>query len=232
MTNIGYRKVFKIGERYQNNCKCWYEIIGYSDDPSKRYIKFDSGYECEALTSQLRNGKIKDFGNTTYYGVANVGMKNASTHPLYWRWFNMIGRCYDKNHCQYKSYGAKGITVSDELLTFKNYVEIVSKLDHYEDLLKNPDKWQIDKDAKSGENKIYSKETLSIITKKENIDLENSGKRIVVDMYDMDENLMATFPSINMAEKVTGVQKANISRTIRGESRTAGGYIWREHNVD
>lgn len=36
-----------------------------------------------------------------------------SNHPLYWRWLNMIRRCYDSNDAAYKRYGARGITVCD-----------------------------------------------------------------------------------------------------------------------
>ena len=32
--------------------------------------------------------------------------------------------------------------------------------------------------------------------------------------------------SITIAEKMTGIHKGNIARNVRGESKTAGGYVW------
>jgi hypothetical protein len=41
-------------------------------------------------------------------------MKDARhAHPLWFRWNNMIARCYCKGSPSYKNYGARGITVDD-----------------------------------------------------------------------------------------------------------------------
>lgn len=153
-------------------------------------------------------------------------MKNATQHPLFGRWMAMIGRCYNPKHSQYNHYGAKGVKVSDELLNFKRYVEIVEKLDNYNEILQNPDKWQIDKDRKSGSNKIYSKETLSIIKSYENILLSNKDDMIKTRMYDDNDILMATFPSRCRAASVMNLEHGNISRAIRTGNKY-GGYYWR-----
>lgn len=89
----------------------------------------------------------------------------------------MIGRCYNKNHCGYKSYGAKGVRVSDELLNFRNYVDIVEKLPNYKLLLENPKGWDIDKDYKSISSKIYSKDTLCIMKKEKILSWKIKAKR-------------------------------------------------------
>ena len=220
---------YLIGERYKNNEGNWYTIISFPKDNRRRNIRFDSGYEDCALTCQLRNGKVKDLGVKTYYGVACSGMKNATNHFLFNRWINMIGRCYNKNHCGYKSYGANGITVSDELLNFKNYIDIVEKLPNYKFLLENPEKWDIDKDYKSKNEKIYSKDTICIMKKEKNLELENRTRRIKIQQFTFNNTLVETFESIYEAEKTTGIHRGNISRAIRGKSKTAGGYIWRKY---
>lgn len=140
----------------------------------------------------------------------------------------MIGRCYNKNHAAYNSYGAKGVTVLEELCNFKNYVEIVSKLPHYEDLLKNPDQWDIDKDLYSKQEKIYSKDTIKIMLKSKNLELENKNKRIIVQQFTLNMEYINTFKSITEASIVTGIHKGNIARAVR-ENKTAGGYIWRSY---
>lgn len=140
----------------------------------------------------------------------------------------MIGRCYDVNHSKYSSYGGRGVTVSDELLNFNNYINVVSKLEHYQDLINEPEKWQIDKDLKSDENyKIYSDKTLTIIPTQENIMLSNKEDMRTVFMYNDENLLLATFPSRCRAAMVMGLERGNISRAIRN-SYKYGGYYWRD----
>ena len=226
---MAYKTKWLINERHCNNTGRWYTITGYPQNNRRRYIKFDSGYECCALITQLKNGKVKDLYEPTYYNIACAGMDYATEHFLFNRWANMIGRCYNENHSGYKSYGAKGVTVSPELLVFKNYVEIVEKLPNYQLLLENPKDWDIDKDYKSKEEKIYSKDTICIMKKYKNIELENESKKIKIQQFTLDNKYVETFESISLAEKITGIHKGNIAKVVRGESKSAGGYIWRKY---
>jgi len=148
----------------------------------------------------------------------------ASKHPLYWRWVNMLGRCYDPNHHCYESYGAKGIFVEEYLTHFGNYVNFVSSLENYNNLLCEPEKWDIDKDISGG--KCYSRETIKIVPKKINIDYENLLKKKPIAQIDEIGNIVAKFESINQAEKATGIHRGNISRAARIR-QNAGGYKWR-----
>ena len=67
-----------------------------------------------------------------------------------------------------------------------------------------------------------------LITKEKNIEIENSSKSISIEAYDLNGNFVASFVSITIAEKMTGIHRGNIARNVRGESKTAGGYIWVE----
>ena len=227
----GDRKAYIIGERYQNNRHQWFTIIGYPENVRKRTVQFDTGCSFDALVSQIRNGKITNYDDKTYYGIASVGMKNATKHPLYWRWQGMIGRCYDPKYANYKYYGAKGVTVSDELLNFKDYVEIVSKLPNYEKLLKEPNKWQIDKDIKSKDGElIYSKETLSIVPSKENLRVENAEKAYAVEAYDDDGYLVAIFTSVRNVGKIFEIDDIrNLTRAINNNWKYLG-FWWRKRD--
>lgn len=183
------------------------------------------------MVSQIRNGKITNYDEKNYYGIASVGMKNATKHPLYWRWQGMLGRCYNPKFDNYKSYGAKGITVSEELLNFKDYIEIVSKLPNYEKFLENPNQWQIDKDIR-GDNKknIYSKDTLSIVQNKDNLHEENSRKAFAIEAYDDDGYLVAVFASITIACKIFGSDnRQNLARAVKNNWKYLG-YWWRKRD--
>lgn len=183
------------------------------------------------MVSQIRNGKITNYDEKSYYGIASVGMKNATKHPLYWRWQGMLGRCYNQKFDNYKSYGAKGVTVSEELLNFNDYIEIVSKLPNYEKFLENPNQWQIDKDIR-GDNKknIYSKDTLSIVQNKDNLHEENSRKAFAIEAYDDDGYLVAIFASITIACKIFGSDnRQNLARAVKNNWKYLG-YWWRKRD--
>lgn len=223
----GSKNVFVIGEKHTNIWGQTFEIIGYTEHVRKRIIKFESGCIKTVYILSIKNKKIKDFNQNTIYGVGCLGMEDATCHYLWWRWFNMIGRCYDLNHCQYKSYGDKGIYVEEYLRNFKNYVQFIESLPNASKLKEFPDEWQIDKDLKSKSNLCYSRDTITIMKGVDNLELENKGKRIQVFMFSLDDKLINKFKSISEAERKTGVYRGNIARVIRGDSKTAGGYKWK-----
>lgn len=139
----------------------------------------------------------------------------------------MLGRCYNPKHTQYDSYGAKGVFVEEYFFDFGNYVSFVSRLPNYDNLLCEPEKWQIDKDM-SGQ-KIYSRETINIIPAAKNLEMENEKKIIPVCMIDDSKRIIANFRSISEADRMTGIHKGNIARAVRKGCR-AGGYFWRANN--
>lgn len=49
-------------------------------------------------------------------------------HPLYHKWMNMRQRCENPNNTSYHHYGGRGITVSDDLKEFKDYIDYVMSL--------------------------------------------------------------------------------------------------------
>ncbi len=222
------RTVNKIGEIKKNRWGIEYEIIGYVENyPRLRQVKFlKSGYVTVVNNFNIKDGSVSDYTHPTVCGVGATGFKDASKHILYYRWANMLGRCYSEKHSGYKSYGAKGCYVEDYLLNFKNYVEFIEGLEDYKLLKDNPEKYHIDKDVKSMNDKCYSRETISIITKEKNIEIENNDKAIEIEAYDLNGNFVASFVSITIAEKMTGIHKGNIAKNINGKVKTAGGYVW------
>lgn len=49
-----------------------------------------------------------------------------------------------------------------------------------------------------------------------------------VQQIDKDGNIIATYPSMREAERQTGINNTRISAVCRGESKQAGGYIWKK----
>lgn len=219
-----------IGERYFTKNNRWFEVIGYSDKNSRdRIIKFDSGYIRRTTTRDVYNGTdlIDIFSEKRIYGIAINDIEDGSKHHLYFRWVNMIGRCYNTKHSQYKSYGAKGCFVEDYLLRFSNYIKFISSLDNYDNLLKYPKEYQIDKDIKCKHIYGYTRETITIVKFIDNINEENKGRKIPISQYDLNHNHIRDYVSITEASKETNIHRGNIARNVRGKSHTAGGYIWK-----
>ena len=217
-----------IGDVYINKYGDKFEIVGY-DDSSRhyRFVKFDDGTIQRECVKRIKDG-CNIYNKNTTPTVFGVGINDVgdSCHILYQRWVNMIGRCYSKKHCQYNSYGAKGVIVEDYLLRFSNYVNFISSLKNYDLLVDNPQNYQIDKDIKCGRQSIYSRETISIVKKEDNLEEENKGKRVAIARYTLDDEFIDEFESIYKASKATNISIGNIARCVRKEIKTAGGYKW------
>lgn len=53
-------------------------------------------------------------------------------HPLYSRWLSTTQRCLNPNHNSFKNYGARGITISEDLTDFNDYKNYVESLPNYD----------------------------------------------------------------------------------------------------
>jgi hypothetical protein len=65
----------------------------------------------------------------------------------------------------------------------------------------------------------------------EGISIKEYKSASVIYMYDLNMNLIDTFPSISDAERKTGVASQHIGKVILGKRMTAGGYIWKRENI-
>ena len=162
------------------------------------------------------------------YGVGYLGDYDPlkDYYTLRSRWESMIQRCYSPTHMCYHNYGGKGVTVDERWHSYANFLEDISKKEHYLDLLKEPSKWAIDKDKNGG--LIYSNETCRIITSLENHHLASFKK---VCQYSKQGEFISEFNSITEASEKTGVSRSGISSCCSGRLKTSGGFIWRYSNV-
>lgn len=230
---------YLIGEIYPTNNYGNVEVIGYTNH-RKRLIKFiNTGFQKEVGLKELSNGCIRD----------------NSLHPpkyipktIISRYKFMIDRCYNTNNKDYISYGAKGITVCDDwLLDYPigliNYFNVISSLPDYDNLIKYPSKYHIDKDIKNRDAKCYSPDTVSIVSIEDNS--KERGSRYTVSevtkdkirknmhtskkvlQFDINDNLLNEFDSVSEASKSTQCDRRDIARCCGGKRKTCGGFIWR-----
>ena len=62
---------------------------------------------------------------------------------------------------------------------------------------------------------------------KANLQKANTCRMKGVKQMTKEGNLVAVYPSIKEAERQTGINRGNISGSIKHPSRTAGGYKWK-----
>ena len=77
--------------------------------------------------------------------------------------------------------------------------------------------------------KIYSPKTCIWVTRSENTMDANirSGKMKKVFQYDFNNNILNTYISQSEASRKTGISQGNIGMAIRGQRKSAGGFIWK-----
>lgn len=146
-TIVGWRKR-RTGERVQ----------------SEALYRCQCGREKELVITEVKRGKTKSCGGCGIFKekkrrvVTKHGMWNT---PLYNIYMSMIRRCYNPNNTAYKWYGARGVRVCDEwkndFMSFYNWAMANGW---------NP-QLNVDKDKKGG-GLLYSPETCSLISLKEN----------------------------------------------------------------
>ena|ERR1700740_2250206 len=133
------------------------------------------GVEFNCQLFKVKTGETKSCGcfQRKATGDANRihGLKN---HELYGVWSSMKARCYNTKTRQYKNYGGKDVAVCQEwindFIAFYNW----AILNGWKSGL------QLDKDIK-GTGLIYSPETCSFVTPKENSNKRASNRLITYD---------------------------------------------------
>ena len=76
--------------------------------------------EFEAVTYSIKRKNTKSCGCQKYTGLITHGV---TKHRLYYIWFGLVDRCTSIKNNRYKDYGGRGITVCEEWLDVKNFIE-------------------------------------------------------------------------------------------------------------
>ena len=180
-----------------------YKIIRRVDNYYKKEegYKTEKFYEIESISTgekqicarqSILNGEIYDNKYPSIYGIWYIGGVKYTwlSNPKEYGYLkNMLSRCYNKEDKSYKSYGAKGVRVSEEWHNFQNFCEwYLNEKSKYKidiDL-------EIDKDLKclQKQNKIYSKETCILLPSELNWFLAGEHKTVGVSPKFVDDELV------------------------------------------
>lgn len=164
-----------IGKVFENNIGLKYNVesVAYETSKGKHYnIRFlNSGYFTTTTSSEINAKKIKDKLHPQVFGVGCLGYvkrANSSYKREYSVWHDMLNRCYNRKYPEARYYSGAGVTVCERWLRFDFFLEDMSCLPGWNYDLFQKGVLYLDKDKRSGENRIYSPQTCSWLTATEN----------------------------------------------------------------
>lgn len=156
-------------------------------------------------------------------------MRTKEDEKLSNRYYSMMARCYNKNNPKYKNYGARGVTVCDRWKhNCKQYCEDVKKLRGYDKNLMIAGKIQLDKDKLGSSNSIYSPETCSWVTGKENAQNKPSYMRWRYAWNNSDKTLVKFYNIEHFAAvyKQSAKNISTVATSVVANGWLNGWFLW------
>ena len=144
--------------------------------PLRRMVEIQfikTGYKYIVELGKARSGSVKDPYAPTVCGIGCIGilddeLQERYTQRTYNLWASMLSRCYNQSDNNYVNYGAQGVRVADRWLMFENFLRDLPSLPGYFEYIKNPSKYNLDKDYKQQgipkNQRVYSVETCMFIS--------------------------------------------------------------------
>lgn len=127
---------------------------------------------------------------------------------------NIKSRCYNSNNKFYKNYGGRGIKC---LITDNELKELWFRDKAY--LMKRPSIDRIDNDGD------YTYKNCQFIEKSQN---SKKDRYVKVAQYDLKDNFIKNWNSIQEITSKLEINQSNISNCINNKIKTSGGFIWKK----
>jgi len=208
------------GKIYQNNVGLKFKVLSQN-----RKIKTETYYNIKFLKTNsikiaerrnILHGRVTDNFDKHIYNVACKG-NICTSKPLinkiaFKRWYAMIERCYNLNAINYKSYGAKGVFVSERWLCFENYFNDIFNLQGFDEIKYLKGEIQLDKDLKILGNKEYSLEKCIFVDK--NINLNNQPTKMKKMIAISPDKKKYEFNNINQFAKQFNLTARSIGKVL------------------
>lgn len=135
-------------------------IVDYINGHSVEYLFEKTGFSGSCESVQIRRGNVKDRLEPVTFGIGYIGAgpyTSRNSPKARNAWFNMLARCYgDDAHVKSPSYC--GVTVCPEWHNFQSFAKWFN--DNYPS---SGGEYQLDKDLKVLNNKIYSPDTCLMV---------------------------------------------------------------------
>lgn len=167
------KKIDIIGKIFTNTKGLKYIVLKESDCIGTEYyydIMFINSKSIKRVEKRnLIKGNVKDNYDKNICNVACKG-NVSSKYPLlnkivFKRWYAMIERCYCPTAISYKSYGGKGVFVSERWLCFENFLYDLPFIKGFDYNKYINGELQLDKDILYMYNKEYTLEKCCFVEK-------------------------------------------------------------------
>lgn len=142
--------------------------------------------------------------------------------------YKLRDRCNNKNFKQYKDYGGNGISIANEWNDMDTFSRDIVKLDGFDYALFISGELELDKDLKVRNNKVYSKDTCYLLTRKENAQYKPSVHDDIYAYNQYTEEIKEhiSLPLFCLEERIS-LSTAN--SVLQGRKHRSGDwYIWRK----
>jgi len=166
--------------------------------------------------SNFVRGNYKDYSLPSVYGVGYSDSFSNKSDKIYHLWAHILERCYVSRAKSYKTYGARGVKISDEWLHYSVFEKDVKELKNYDLWLEDSMEYTLDKDV-MGNGLLYSKEYCSFINRLEQAQATRRVKKVKVTFNDGTEKI---FNSINQCSKAIGYDFSLIAKNLKGTVKT------------
>lgn len=156
--------------------------------------------------------------NLKNYYRSSLQEKSKRHNPLFQKWHNMTGRCRDPKHISYKNYGAKGVKVCEEWLSFDNFVNWALKSGYHPSLVI----------SRNGDQGDYTPDNCSLKTFSENHEELVKRQRKPVCKISPDSHKILNVYKTTLEVKRDGFNQGHVSSVAIGRDGflTHKGYKW------
>ena len=199
--NNGY---FKVLSKLKNkNKKCGYYLVEF----------LDTGFIKELRTDSIKNGVAKDWLRPSRFGVGYIGVgtyaatfKGKGTKcAIIWK--HMLERCYSPQF-QKRSPTYVGCTVTPEWHNFQIFAKWF-----YENYPKDGKVYELDKDFKVKNNKVYAPNTCTFLSPYKNKQISHEKFHQFVNP----EGVLVEITNLEQYCKYRNLTSRNMGKVHRGE---------------
>lgn len=217
-----------LGKEYENSNGRVFVVTGIEKDIRNKTvykIRFiQSGYETIVYKQKITQKKIKDVYEPILCDIAYIGNVSYKGNEKYYNiWRGIIRRCYDPRRKDYKSYGGKGVAVSDRWHCFEYFLEDICKVDGYDEQMFLEGKIELDKDIKSHNSKLYSLETCTFVTPKENSKHKDVKNTKFTAITPNGETIVSE-KNIAYFAKENDLRESGVINVLKGRQKTTKGW--------
>lgn len=216
--------MIRVGCQYETT-KCGpVTVIEQLSDYYYRVRFHKTGTEKAFRQDAIKRGEIKDPYAPLRCGVGITGdlytkEKNAQ---IYGVWQHMIDRCYNPRNKRFQSY--KHVQVCKEWLLFENFYHDYTLIDGFDQTAFENHELVLDKDKKQrySKNKVYSLETCTWISCKENVHMQDIQMKPFI-AIDPNGNKYHSDNITEFARQHEGLTRRHISGILHDRAKTTAG---------